>query len=49
MRGTVLAVVGLVVALCLPSTGRHAAEDPADSSNGVAVRGVAVTGGGGAG
>ncbi|MCF1599665.1 hypothetical protein [Streptomyces muensis] len=49
VRVTVLAVVGLVVALCLPSTGRHAAGDPPDSPNGVAVRGVVVRGSGGPG
>ncbi|MFG2553753.1 hypothetical protein [Streptomyces sp. NPDC048581] len=39
-RVTVLAVVGLVVALCLPSVGQHGAGDPPAASNGVSVRGV---------
>ncbi|MGW6906911.1 hypothetical protein [Streptomyces sp. NPDC054940] len=39
-RVTVLAVVGLVVALCLPSVGQHGAGDPTGASTGVSVRGV---------
>lgn len=49
VRVTVLAVAGLVVALCLPSmgqgsTGQHPAGDPRGSSTGVAVRGVGDSG-----
>ncbi|WP_159053457.1 hypothetical protein [Streptomyces regalis] len=43
-RVTVPAVVGLVVALCLPSVGQYAAGDPPGNrpgySTGVSVRGV---------
>ncbi|WDF39668.1 hypothetical protein PBV52_24155 [Streptomyces sp. T12] len=44
-RVTVLAVVGLVVALCLPSVGQYAEGDqpgnpPPGYSTGVAVRGA---------
>ncbi|SDO10177.1 hypothetical protein SAMN04487981_108245 [Streptomyces sp. cf386] len=39
-RVTVLAVVGLVVALCLPSVGKQGAGDPTGASTGVPVRGV---------
>lgn len=49
VRVTVLAVVGLVVALCLPSVGQGAtgprpAGDAPGSSTGVAVRGVGDSG-----
>ncbi|WP_345015342.1 hypothetical protein [Streptomyces shaanxiensis] len=45
VRVTVLAVVGLVVALFLPSAGQQPAGDPPGASTGVSVRGAGAAAG----